>query len=260
MTMTKIRFFFFCILILLLVNCKKNPIPPTNFNWPVSDYEKNQILLSIDEWNSSNGIYIKFLAENQISYHEESEPIRSGRGVYSIKNNELNLQFKETYGEANYEHEFVCIFGYEENSYLLQQYIECPQSIMSSMPVKIYNKKSINPPGTSAFIENEKILTMGNILGTINFDSFFRTKPDLNSKEIPFYDLAPEECLEDLSKSPKQIRFPKGFKIIVIGKTEKLSKIENWNSPWYYIETSINCYGEIHRINGWVYGQFVDLE
>ncbi|QOI53266.1 hypothetical protein Lepto1489_23290 (plasmid) [Leptospira interrogans serovar Bataviae] len=258
--MTKTRLYSFCILILLLGNCKKDPSSLPNYHWPVSDLEKNQILLSIGQWNSSNGIYIEFLAENRISYHEESEPVRSGKGVYSIKENKLNLQFKETYGEESYEHEFDCIFGFEESNYSPQQYIECPQSIMSSRPVKIYNKKSINPPGTTAFIENEKILTMGNILGTINFDSFFRSKPDLNSKEISFNDLAPEECLEGLSKSPKQVRLPKGFKIIIIGKTEKLSKIENWNSPWYYIETSINCYGEIHRSNGWVYGQFVDLE
>lgn len=258
--MTRIIFSVFYIIILILGCCKKYSNSVIDFNWPVTDLEKNQILVSIDQWDSPNGINVKFLSENSISYHEESEPIHYGKGVYSVKNGILNLQFKETYGEESLEYEFNCTFGYEENDYLPQQYIECSRSILSEKPVRIYNQRSIKPVGTLISIENEKILTMGNKLGKVNFDSFFRSKPELNSKEIPFNSLAPEECLEDISKFPKQVRLPKGFKIRVIGKTEKITKIENWNSPWYYVETNINCYGDIYKMNGWIYAQFVDLE
>ncbi|WP_061249098.1 hypothetical protein [Leptospira alstonii] len=258
--MTKIIFSVFYIIILILGGCKKDSNSIADYNWPATDLEKNQMLVSIGQWDSPNGINVKFLSENNLSYHEESEPIRYGKGIYSVKDGILNLQFKEAYGEESFEHELDCTFGYEENSYLPQQYIECPQSILSERPVRIYNRRSIQPVGTPISIENEKILTMGNRLGRVNFDSFFRSKPEFHSKEIPFNGLAPEECLEDISKSPKQVRLPKGFKIRVIGKTEKISKIENWNSPWYYVETNINCYGEIHKMNGWIYAQFVDLE
>ncbi|AYV57686.1 hypothetical protein EFP84_18760 [Leptospira kmetyi] len=226
----------------------------------------NQQLLAVDEWNNLNGDTIKFNKNGTLLFHEESEPVISGEVKYTVENNTLAFKFNNSSDSRLKGREYKCILKFKEHDYLPKQYIACEGKSKSVKTINFYNPNSINPPDYKYEIYGEKVVSTKRIVGTINSDVFFREKANINSKFYAFNQLSSEECMEDRLKDlknesdiSKQIKLPKGFAVEIIARTENMHNIEKWNNYWYFVSTSLGCYGRVTTTYGWVYGNFISF-
>lgn len=234
--------------------------------WSKNREEIRKTLIKAEKWESSNGIFIEFFNNGKVDFHQESEPVIHGVGTYKIEAQFITLDLEKAEDERIKGQIHKCSYGFEEHFYLPKQFILCSIEDNDSKPYKAFNQNSKNPKGVHFDLNQTKMITTGSEKATINFDSYFRKGPDTKGKIIPFNQLSSEECMDDIlsdkgkSGIKQQVRLPKGYKVETIAKTEKLYQIEKWNNHWYYVSTTVGCYGDIDTTYGWIFGQFLDFD
>ncbi|EMF80933.1 hypothetical protein LEP1GSC188_3163 [Leptospira weilii serovar Topaz str. LT2116] len=226
----------------------------------------NQQLLAVKEWNNSNGDSIRFNENGTLIFHEESEPVISGETNYTIESKMVLFKFKNSSDPRLKGREYKCNLKFKEHDYLPKQYIACEGKSKNVKAVNFYNPNSINPPDHKYEIQDQKVVSTKRTIGTVNSDVFFREKANVNSKFFAFNQLSSEECMGDRlrdlksdSDISKQIKLPQGFSVEIIARTESMHKIEKWNNYWYFVSTSLGCYGGVTTTYGWIYGNFISF-
>ncbi|EKO32363.1 hypothetical protein LEP1GSC163_1382 [Leptospira santarosai str. CBC379] len=232
---------------------------------PSSIYEQQELLISIKQWENTAGVSMKFNRNGSVSFVQDFEPVISGEGVYSLIDGKIKVSFKKAEDIRLKGREYICSFEFKEHDYLPMQYISCSEPKNKKYVKNLFNPESHHLSGYKFLLEGWKMELVDRKLFKVNFDSFFREKPDVNSKSIPFNGLSSEECMQDIledlgSKADisKQIRLPKGFQVEVIAKSEEPVQIDKWNNHWYYVVSSLGCYGTITTKYGWIFGQFLE--
>ncbi|WP_061249119.1 hypothetical protein [Leptospira alstonii] len=260
----KLRFLviFFTISFPVIVNGEKD-----YSRIPSSIYEQQEILISIKQWENVAGASIKFSKNGTVSFVQDFEPSISGEGIYSLVDGKIKVSFKKAEDNRLKGTEYICSFEFKEHDYLPMQYISCSEPKNKKYVMNLFNPESHHLSGYKFLFEGQKMELIDRKLSKVNFDSFFREKPDVNSKSIPFNDLSSEECmqgvLDDLGSKAditKQIRLPKGFHVEVIARSEEPMQIDKWNNHWYFVVSSLGCYGYITTKYGWVFGQFLETK
>ncbi|WP_246838682.1 hypothetical protein [Leptospira stimsonii] len=237
----------------------------TQNSWPKKQDEVKNTLVKAGKWESNNGIFIEFFNNGEVDFHQESEPIIHGVGTYIVDSQFIRIDLEKAEDERIKGQIHKCSYGFEEHFYLPKQFILCSIEDNDSKPYKAFNQNSKNPKGVHFDLNQTKMITTGSEKATINFDSYFRKEPNTKGKIIPFNQLSSEECMDDIlsdkdrSGIKQQVRLPKGYKVETIAKTEKLFQIEKWNNHWYYVSTTVGCYGDIDTTYGWIFGQFLDF-
>lgn len=233
---------------------------------PSSIYELQETLISIKQWENVAGVSMKFSRNGTVSFVQDFEPPISGEGSYSILDRKINISFKNAEDNRLKGREYICSFEFKEHDYLPMQYISCREPKNKKYVLNLFNSESHHLSGYKFILEDRKMILLDRKLTKVSFDSFFREKPDVRSKPIPFNGLSSEECMDDTlsdmgSKADitKQIRLPKGFQVEVIARSEDSEQIDKWNNHWYYIVSSLGCYGSITTKYGWIFGQFLEI-
>ncbi|EKO70247.1 hypothetical protein ACO2J1_14915 [Leptospira interrogans] len=234
---------------------------------PSSIYEQQEILISIKQWENVAGASMKFSKNGTVSFVQDFEPPISGEGIYSLVDGKIKVSFKKAEDNRLKGAEYICSFEFKEHDYLPMQYISCREPKNKKYVMNLFNPESHHLSGYKFLLEGQKMELTDRKLSKVNFDSFFREKPDVNSKSIPFTNLSSEECMQDIltdlgSKADvtKQIRLPKGFHVEVIARSEESVQIDKWNNHWYFVVSSLGCYGNITTKYGWIFGQFLDMK
>ncbi|EMY76882.1 hypothetical protein LEP1GSC060_3473 [Leptospira weilii serovar Ranarum str. ICFT] len=237
-----------------------------NNSWPKKQDEIRKVLMKAGRWESSNGVFIEFFNGGKVDFHEESEPVIHGVGTYTVDDKFITINLENAEDERLKGQIHKCSYGFKEHNYLPKQFIRCSIEDIDSSNYEAYNQQSRNPKGIHFELDQIKMITTGLEKVTVNFDSYFRKAPNTKGEIIPFNQLSSEECMEDIlsdkgrSGIKQQVRLPKGYKVEAIAKTVETYQIEKWNNHWYYVSTSVGCYGDINTTYGWIFGQFLDFD
>ncbi|MBW0435203.1 hypothetical protein HGB47_16445 [Leptospira yasudae] len=236
-----------------------------SYSWPKKQDEIKKVLLKAGKWESSDGIFIEFYTNGEVDFHQESEPIIHGIGTYAVENQGITINLENVEDERLKGQIHKCSLGFKEHHYLPKQFLLCSIEDSNSSSYKVFNENSKNPKGVHFELDKLKVITTGLEQATVNFDSYFRKAPSTKGEIIPFNQLSSEECMEDILSDKdrtgikQQVRLPKGYKVELIAKTKNMHQIEKWNNHWYFVSTSVGCYGDIDTTYGWIFGQFLDF-
>ncbi|WP_061235386.1 hypothetical protein [Leptospira weilii] len=234
-------------------------------SWPKKQNEIRKVLIEAGKWESSNGIFIEFFNSGKVDFHQESESVIHGIGTYAVDDKFVTINLENAENERLKGQIHKCSFGFKEHHYLPKQFLLCSIEDNDSRSYSVYNENSRNSKGIHFELDQIKMITTGSEKATVNFDSYFRKAPNTKGEIIPFNQLSSEECMEDIlsdkdkSGIKQQVRLPKSYKVETIAKTVETYQIEKWNNHWYYVSTSVGCYGDINTTYGWIFGQFLDF-
>jgi hypothetical protein len=223
------------------------------------DQLRNQ-LTSSAKWASNSGVYITFLPDGTFQMHEESEPVRTGNGKYTVTAQKLVLNFREVAGQAGPASDITqCTYIQREHPYKPRLGLKCDKSILG-IQFEVFDPASAHEPGFATTIDRESVTLTGALEAVVNTESFFRKGPTVNSKFIPLSEV--DECVSGGLREVKindKNRLYKGLRVTLIAKSVKQHKIGSWQNHWYYINITTGCYGMMKSVDGWLYGEFLDI-
>lgn len=112
---------------------------------------------------------------------------------------------------------------------------------------KFWDKSTlITKEGLPKKINSVQVTTMGMKKGITKSNVKLREKADAGSKE--------KRYCKDPEMGPCTNYVPKGEAVVIIARTEKKMKVQQWENFWYYVEFS-GTIGE-----GWIFGEFLEME
>ncbi|UOG39970.1 hypothetical protein MAL08_19690 (plasmid) [Leptospira noguchii] len=257
----------------VLVTCSiycsnSNHLKAIKFDFPTTDQELYQSLISVESWENEKGTSIIFRKDNTFEYVQVSEPVVTGTGKYQVINKQVKLRFgkQENHTWLNGK-SIVCDFTFKSHPWRPQQYISCVQG-KNDGKFELANPKSINI-GDEDYIDKIKVQIVGYKPANTTRSLYIRNLPSLSGKIIPFSELGSEECLDEYylfrsGEKPEKvnpdlyIRFPAKFDLTVIAETKDKYTVDKFENHWYFVKIFVSCIGYDTTRYGWIYGEFIN--
>ncbi|HMV80173.1 MAG TPA: SH3 domain-containing protein [Leptospiraceae bacterium] len=102
-------------------------------------------------------------------------------------------------------------------------------------------------------LNGKELYMLGNQSASVNDTAFIRSGPSVKSP--------PLSCTlaSDLSTGSKSRgTLPKGHKLKLIGRLQKMEKVQKWENYWYYVDPKDDWYTMCSK--GWVFGEFITID
>ena len=191
------------------------------------------------------GKYIKFTAGGDFDCTEDflMDSSRT-KGTYALKNDRLTLVREGNGGPFLRDGRLVS----DPNSLRFSRFI------VFAGGEKLWDTTSAVPAGNRVTIEGVPGVTMGMKKAAVTTNAKFRVKPDMKAKELTFGKF--KEGGEGLEEETLPY-LPAGTKIVVLARTVKTQKVQQWNNYWYYIDAEgpFDAWKQ-----GWVFAELVKLD
>ncbi len=203
---------------------------------------------------------LKFFKNNRyrIEFGIEGDNYWYNEGLYEIKDGKALLHpdkclenengnkkdCSKTMGEA------ACYLEKNDKSLEYSTYLVCKSDNYKKVIVE--NTDRIEYPvldsqlaaGEKRIINNIPVIIMGKLKGIITANVKIRTAPSINAQAITYQ--------KELYGDPGTPFVPEKTGVIIIARTLKKEKVQNWENYWYYIQAGTSD-------GAWMFGEFVKI-
>ncbi len=178
-------------------------------------------------------------------------------GIYRAEGKTVHYQFQEPDEESRKCDNLdwrgrlsgKCTVLHRKDHLLFEKQLDCSgilNHIFFSGDVGIGEVRKLN---------GRELYMLGNQSAEINDTAFIRSGPNVKA--------APLSCslASDIIKgtaSDKRSTLPKGHRLKLIGRTQKMEKVQKWENYWYYVDPKDDWYTLCPQ--GWVFGEFITVE